>query len=564
MALFHKTFEKDGTETFLFYPGEQNRVAFKRRSVTVLMDGACEETVRALMADWDMEPLAMEKQLILCFPVAPQGGWANAPVAECRRVFETCQRGMNKADDKPLPTNSFGIPTTEAMLATWHPMNDTKYVIGIGDGASFALTLAMCFPANVAAVLAEGGAPRLEERAESPVPVCLVNAQKGVEDYFLRVNGTDHAEEKAGFAVYSAARNPLERTLLPLRKDRIDAGLLRGVAENLFLPVRRPNTALHGDVEPSMRIEDVGFEYFLDDTRLGDGKAHTWFTYVPKAAKRPEAGWPLVMFYHGGSDNPAEAAEMSKLHELGEREGFITVYPWGTDRCGWNSAMNPDQEDDAGFCDRLIDYMLENYPVDKERVYVTGFSNGAAMAQTVALLHPEKIAGLFHIDSNWPGKYGGYQHVTEQDITPFRLGFERKKEYDYRMPVWYTYGSREISFPVFRDSNQQNQYDLWKKYNHIAIKPTPAQGEENPGGCGVEGDTTEIIRPTDRHPDQWYQVQRFYTDDEARLNLYNFVVMHDKGHDIAQMDAELGWRYVRAFRRKADGSLEIAGKAAAK
>ena len=39
MALFHKTFEKDGTETFLFYPGEQNRVAFKRRSVTVLMDG---------------------------------------------------------------------------------------------------------------------------------------------------------------------------------------------------------------------------------------------------------------------------------------------------------------------------------------------------------------------------------------------------------------------------------------------------------------------------------------------------------------------------------------------
>ena len=50
-------------------------------------------------------------------------------------------------------------------------------------------------------------------------------------------------------------------------------------------------------------------------------------------------------------------------------------------------------------------------------------------------------------------------------------------------------------------------------------------------------------------------MQRFYTDDEARLNLYNFVVMHDKGHDIAQMDAELGWRYVRAFRRKADGRI---------
>lgn len=248
---------------------------------------------------------------------------------------------------------------------------------------------------------------------------------------------------------------------------------------------------------------------------------------------------------------------MSKLHELGEREGFITVYPWGTDRCGWNSAMNPDQEDDADFCDRLIDYMIENYPVDRERVYVTGFSNGAAMAQTVALLHPEKIAGLFHIDSNWPGKYGGYQAVTEQDITPFRLGFERKKEFDFRMPVWYTYGSREISFPIFRDSTQQNQYDLWKRYNHIAVRPTPARGEPNPTGCGAEGDETEVIRPSERHPGHWYQVLRFYTDDAERLNLYNLAIMHDKGHDIAQYDAELGWRYVRRFHRKADGSLEI-------
>ena len=557
MALYLKTFEKDGTRTYLFYPGEQNRTAFKRRSVTILMDEATEEAVRRLMAAWDLEALAFEKQLILCFPVAPDGGWGKAPYDECRRVFDTCQMGMGKPDDKPLPRNSFGIPTTEAMLATWHPMNDTKYLIGIGEGASFALTLAMTAPANIAAVLAEGGAPRPLNRAESPVPVCLVNPDKKVEAYFRRVNGVDRVEERAGFTVVSSARNPLQMTLLPLRKDRIDAGLLRGVVENLFLPVRRPNTSVNGDVEPSMRLEDVGFEYFLDDTRLGDGKAHTWFTYVPKTAKKPETGWPLVMFYHGGSDNPAEAAEMSKLHELGEREGFITVYPWGTDRCGWNSAMNPDQEDDALFCGLLIDYMLEHYPIDRERVYVTGFSNGAAMAQTVALLHPEKIAGLFHIDSNWPGKYGGYQAVTEQDITPFRLGFERKKEYDYRMPVWYTYGSREISFPVFRDSTQQNQYDLWKKYNHIAVKPTPALGEANPSGCGAEGDETEVIHPAQRHPEHWYQALRFYTDDAERLNLYNFVIMHDKGHDIAQMDAELGWRYVRSFRRKADGSLEI-------
>lgn len=557
MKLYLKTFEKDGTQMYLWYPGEKNRTPFKRRSMTILMDACTEANVEALMDAWDLETLAMEKQMILCFPIPPSGGWAVAPFEACRHVFDTCQMGMGKPDDKPLPRNAFGIPTTEAMLATWHPMNDTKYVVGIGGGASFALTLGACAPANVAAILTEGGKPLLPERANSPVPICLIKGDPDTVAYFRQVNGMDVTEESAGFTVTHAAHNPWQMTMLPVRKDRIDAGLLRSVCEHLFLPVRRTNTCPNGDVEPSMNMDAVGFEYFLDDFRLGDGKKHTWFTHVPATVEMPESGWPLVMFYHGGSDNPAEAAEMSKLHELGDREGFITVYPWGSDRCGWNSAMDPSQADDADYCNRLIDYMIEHYPVDRERVYVTGFSNGAAMAQTVALLHPEKIAAIFHIDSNWPGKYGGYMAVTEADITPFRLGFERKRKYDYLMPVWYTYGSREISFPVYRESTQQNQYDLWKKYNHIPVIPTPERGEDNPTGCGVEGETSEIIRPTDRHREHWYHVQRFYTADEAHLNLYNFVIMHDKGHDIAEKDAELGWQYVRQFRRKADGSLEI-------
>ena len=556
MALYHKRFEKDGTETWLFFPGNKNRTPFKRRSVTVLMDDVTEAGVRTLISAWDLDTLSVENGLILCFPVPPAGGWSGASFDACKQVFDQCQRGMDKPDDRPLPRNSFGIPTTEAMMATWHPMNDTKYVIGVGSGASFALALAMTSPANIAAVLAEGGQAPSGDFAESSVPVCLVDAPREAVEYFRRVNGDEYQWEMAGFTIWSSKTKPWLRTMVPLRKDRIDAGLIHSVWEHLFSLVRRTNTCPDGDVEPSMNLARVGFEYFIDDLRLGDGKPHTWFTHVPPAVIKPEAGWPLVLFFHGGSDNPAEAAEMSKLHELGQREGFITVYPWGSDRCGWNSAMNPDQEDDAHYCTLLIDYMLANYPVDPQRVYLTGFSNGAAMAQTVALLHPEKVAALFHIDSNWPGKYGGYQHVTEQDITPFRLGFEKKRAFDYRMPVWYTYGSREISFPVYRDSTQQNQYDLWKKYNHIAIRPTPAVGEDNPDGCGAQADQVEILRPSARHPDHWYQVNRFFTEDGDHRNLYNFVIMHDKGHEVAQMDAELGWNYVKHYRRLPDGSLK--------
>ena len=64
------------------------------------------------------------------------------------------------------------------------------------------------------------------------------------------------------------------------------------------------------------------------------------------------------------------------------------------------------------------------------------------------MLHPELIAAICHIDSNWPGIRNGASELTEQDKYLFGLAMEKKKEYDYRMPVWYTYGSREISYPL--------------------------------------------------------------------------------------------------------------------
>lgn len=216
---------------------------------------------------------------------------------------------------------------------------------------------------------------------------------------------------------------------------------------------------------------------------------------------------------------------------------------------------DPRGEDDMSFSLALIDYMIANYPVDPGRVYLSGFSNGAMQAQTVALLHPEKIAAICHMDSNWPGNRMGPSEVDYRDVVPFRLGMEKKKEYDYLMPVWYTYGSREPSYPVYAKCTQQYQYDFWKAYNHIAVRETPGREAPDPCGCGIPGQVQERLRPSDRHPRHYYDVQRFYT--EEGLNLYNFVAMHHKGHDIAQMDARLGWEYVRRFRRNPDGSLEV-------
>ncbi len=536
MPLVHKRFH-NGLEMELYYPGTEPRTPFKRAAITVLADAPLD----ALRASGLMR-LADDQELILCAPLPPKGTWT----PEDAPLFTTFQDGMTRPDDEPLPVDSVGIPTLEAMSASWHPMNDVKYLIGVGSGASLALLLAARQPENIAAVWALGGALPPQTSALAPMPVWLTNADAATAACFRAANQADVVERGAAFSRV----HPLQRVVTD--DGAFDEPHMRQVWNGLFSRARRTNAGAHGEVEPRMGDARRLFECFIEDERLGG--RHTWFTHVPASANTG-ARLPLVLFFHGGSDNPAEAAEMCKLHELGEREGFVTVYPWATNRCAWNTAMDPALPDDVAFSAALIRYMLRNYPVDAERVYLSGFSNGAAQAQCVALAHPGLIAGIFPIDGNWPGVRGRYRHVEDDEVAAFQAGLARKAEYDYRMPVWYTYGSREPSCPVYRDSTQQNQYDFWKRYNHIEVRPTPRVGEPNPTGCGVTGDRSETLFPSARHPEHRYDAQRFWTRDPEPFNCYNYVLMRDKGHEVAEMDAALGWEYVKRFRRLPDGAL---------
>ena len=563
MGLVYKELKDIGRSMYLYFPDQERHTAFKRSLITVLRDEEDEASVRELLENQGMRKLAEEKEVILSFPNPGKGGWNFAleegedDVAAFCRFQDACSRET----EEPMQCHPNGIPTHEAMMSVWHPMNDTRYLIGLGSGASMACTLAACAPGNLAGILTVGGHLSREARSRAlwaPMAAYLADCSQETLNYFRIVNEASPAGEEEEIAIYSDSKNPARRILF--EKGRRGTGELIADAWNLlFSRVRRPDTDAFGDMEPRMDFGKTGFEIFLEDTRLEEPvkTPHTWFTSVPEQVKKhPERKVPLMLFFHGGSDNPAEAAEMSKFHELGEQEGFITVYPWGTDRTQWNSSLeDPEAADDVGFAMALIDYMIARYPVDPQRVYLSGFSNGAAHAQVVALLHPDRIAAICHIDSNWPGKRSGPSEVDYQDVVPFRLAMEKKKEYDYLMPVWYTYGTREPSYPVYAKCTQQYQYDFWKAYNHIAVEETPSRGNPDVCGCGVPGQVQERIRPSHRHPGHYYDVQRFYTADEGHLNLYNFVVMHEKGHDVAQMDPALGWEYVRQFKRNSDGSL---------
>jgi polyhydroxybutyrate depolymerase len=124
------------------------------------------------------------------------------------------------------------------------------------------------------------------------------------------------------------------------------------------------------------------------------GESRSYIVYAPRT-KLPHPA--LVLVLHGRNGTAAALRRRTRLtfEKLADRDGFIVAYPdapVGT----WNSghAYAKTQADDVGYLAALIDTLSAEYQVDPDRLYVTGFSNGASMTYRLACERPDKIAAI--------------------------------------------------------------------------------------------------------------------------------------------------------------------------
>ena len=148
---------------------------------------------------------------------------------------------------------------------------------------------------------------------------------------------------------------------------------------------------------------------------------------------RPEMGKPspLLIALHPGQSNPRSMAKISGFHELGEREGFAVIYPQGSgrrQRRSWVASesdarlMNRDPDEDRDFLCHLLDELLVDGRIDPERVYVTGFSQGAAMSYSFAEAAADKIAAIAPVSGTFEA------HTPHQDIPAMHIHGERDRQ----------------------------------------------------------------------------------------------------------------------------------------
>lgn len=180
-----------------------------------------------------------------------------------------------------------------------------------------------------------------------------------------------------------------------------------------------------------------------------DGRERCWLIELPPALAGLDADdpaedgnpavtpdlVPLVLDLHGFTSDAAGQRRISGIEPLAERDGLIAVWPQGLDN-SWNAGelccgeSVVDDIDDVAFLAGLIDRLATELPIDRGRVYLTGWSNGCAMAQRIAAEASDMIASVacmsLYLLTDLPAGYDPVPvmtvHGDDDGIIPFGPG----------------------------------------------------------------------------------------------------------------------------------------------
>ena len=125
------------------------------------------------------------------------------------------------------------------------------------------------------------------------------------------------------------------------------------------------------------------------------GLNRTYQVHVPAGVDQP-AG--LVINLHGAGMTGSAQQAATNYNAVADAHGFVAAYPDGID-LSWadgRGASIPDRQgvDDVGFLVALVDRLSHDYGVPPGRVFATGMSAGAFMANRLACERADVVAAI--------------------------------------------------------------------------------------------------------------------------------------------------------------------------
>ena len=129
-----------------------------------------------------------------------------------------------------------------------------------------------------------------------------------------------------------------------------------------------------------------------------DGVQRDYLVHVPPNVARPA---PVVFLFHGGGGRPEGFARRTGMNELADKNGFVAVYPAGTEtpsgRGGtWNvgGAESRTSADDVAFVRAILHDLEQTLPIDRARIYAAGHSMGGVFTYRLACEMSDTFAAI--------------------------------------------------------------------------------------------------------------------------------------------------------------------------
>ncbi len=208
---------------------------------------------------------------------------------------------------------------------------------------------------------------------------------------------------------------------------------------NEIEPWGHTNKGTNWDTSPYIPLiyQNTWFRFMPPNGVTYDAVNHSW------SFSDPSEKYPLILFFHGagerGSDNNNQLKHGGRRHRdavfSGEFPGFL-LYP--QDRGPEGVAL-------------LVEKLLQEFPIDKNRIYVHGLSNGGKWAWNFLLDNPNLVAAAAPMSAVLPNSYQNYLKYT-----PIRLaqgGRDRNPAPGYTQTIVDQYDQNGANLEYFFFSN---------------------------------------------------------------------------------------------------------------
>ena len=161
------------------------------------------------------------------------------------------------------------------------------------------------------------------------------------------------------------------------------------------------------------------------ETRISVIAKIDYLVHLPEGYLTSERSFPLMLFLHGAGESGSDLTKVKvhgppKIVETKKDFPFILISPQSPGR-GWN----PDT------LNALLDQVMRDYRVDKDRVYLTGLSMGGYGTWTLAAAHPERFAAIAPI-------CGGGNVADAEKLA--------------KLPIWVFHGAKDPVVPLQRST----------------------------------------------------------------------------------------------------------------